>query len=500
MTPVSSAFLPDGRRAAWFGLTYDREFFVLHPLDLQILVDMTQTDPSRWYDLKVFYAEQYFESINELAVRYQRGDINVTRIAFPSGSETELYSSLHLRGEPFPNDGRPPPIQVLPQGNRFTVRGTRIDYMKWGFTLRVSPTIGLQLFDVRFSGERIAYEVSLQEIAVLYAGHTPVASMLYFADSAGLFGTRMRGLLKGVDCPTEAVYLDTQMFTSNDAGLRRFPLAFCIFEHNRQVVLRRHRAYGATGAFYNGLSDNVLIVRTFIAVINYDYVIDYIFHASGALEVRISSTGYVTTSFYLPDEERYGTRVRSHVTAGMHQHLFHIKADLDIAGTKNTYTTWEVKVENKSDIWRERPFQSHVQTYIDKRVKKRESEACYNYNFNTPKYLLISANDVTELGHHRSYRLIPRGMTPALLPPGDGFEPSVSWARCQMAITRHHDDEATSSSIFSMWDARNPVVNFSQYLEDDESIVNEVIDVLDALLVVVVNSVGQMAMSITLHQ
>ena len=133
-------------------------------------------------------------------------------------------------------------------------------------------------------------------------------------------------------------------------------------------------------------------------------------------------------------------------------------------------------MERKDDLWGDAsaPSNSHAQTYISKRVRRRESEACYHYNFSTPKYLLVSGGDPSDLGHRRSYRVLPRGMSPALLPPGEGFEPSVSWARCQVAVTRHKDSEATSSSIFAMWDARDPVVNFTSYMADDESIEDEV--------------------------
>nr|KAG5708577.1 hypothetical protein BaRGS_032998 [Batillaria attramentaria] len=474
MTPISSAFLPPDTRSAWFWLAYDLEFYTLHPLDLQFLVDTSHTDSSRWSIRRVYYAGQYFSGLGELAEKYARGIINVTRTAFPSAPESEVYSSLYMRGDTFPEEGKPPPVQVLPRGNRFKVRGSRVEYMLWSFTLRISPTVGIQLFDINFNKERIAYELSLQEIAVLYAGHTPAASMLYFADSAGLFGTRMRGLLEGVDCPSHAVYLDTKMFASNDGGLARFARAVCLFEHNTEVPLRRHRAYSMSGAFYGGLSDTVLILRAFMSLINYDYVVDYIFHVNGVVELKISSTGYLATSFYLPEEERFGTRVNQHVTAGLHQHLFHVKADLDIAGTSNTFGSWNVGVEKKKDDWGHDPSASHVQTVISKHVRRSESEACYNYDFNSPKYLLISGGNVSDLGHRRAYRIIPRGMTPALLPEGDGFEPSVSWSRCQVAVTRHHDDEPTSSSIFAMWDAKDPVVNFAKFMADDENIEDQV--------------------------
>ncbi|KAK7116605.1 diamine oxidase [copper-containing]-like [Littorina saxatilis] len=473
MTPVSTAFLPPDTRAAWFWLAYDREFFTLHPLDLQFLVDTTHVDSSQWAVKKVYYADQFFDTFQQLDMSYRQGGINVTRVTFPEGPEEELYSSLHLRGKPFPEDDRPPPVTVLPHGNRFKVRGSRVDYLRWQFTLRVSPSVGLQLFDVNFGGERIAYEISLQEVAVLYTGYTPASSVLFFADSAGLFGTRMRGMLEGEDCPPHAVYLDTRMFASNDGGLKRFARAMCLFEHNTELPLRRHRAYSMTGAFYGGLTDTVLVLRAFISLINYDYILDYKFHANGAIEVSISSTGFLAASFYYPPEERFGTRIHKHVTAGLHQHLFHFKADLDIAGTRNNFTSMDIGVEEKKDTWGHDPQASRSQFFVSKTTRRTEKDACYHYNFSTPKYLLVSGGEETDLGHRRSYRVLPQGMSPPLLPPGNGFEPSVPWSRCQVAVTKHKDSETTSSSIYAMWDAKDPVVNFTSYWADDEVIENE---------------------------
>jgi diamine oxidase len=485
MTPVSSAFLPSGSRAAWFWLAHDREFFILHPLDLQFLVNTTDTDASRWTVMKVYYADQFFSNFEELMTKYREGFINKTRVPYPEGPESELYSSLYLRGEPFPKEDKPPPVSVLPKGNRFTVQGSRVEYMRWHFTLRVSPSVGLHLYDLHFGQERIAYEISMQEIAVLYTGYGPVASTLYFADSAGLFGTRMRGMLEGVDCPPNAVHLDTQLFTSNEGGLKRLTRAVCIFEHNNELALRRHRAYSMTGAFYGGLSDSVLVVRSFISLINYDYILDYTLHQNGAVEVSVSSTGYLATTFYYPPEERYSTRVHKNVAAGLHQHLFHIKADLDVGGVANRFESFNIGVEDKD----ERALNpegvtppSHKQFNMVKQVRRRESEACHKFDFHSPKYLLISGDSVSDLGHRRSYHVLPRGETPALLPADIGFEPSVSWARCQVAVTRHKDSEATSSSVFAMWDARDPVVNFTNYLADNEHIEDEVFSLTFSLL------------------
>ncbi|RUS71846.1 hypothetical protein EGW08_020393 [Elysia chlorotica] len=473
LTPVSSGFLEPGRRKVWLWFAYDVEFYTLHPLDLQLLVDSTDSNPERWEIQRAFYGNTLFPSLDDLIAQYNSGAINKTRTHFPTLPVEQQYSAVYLRGNPVPEHDRPPPQQVQPSGPRYSLEGDLLHYMDWRFNVRISPTVGAQLFDIRYKDERVVYELSMQEIAVLYSGHSPAASMLYFADSAGLFGTRMRGMMPGVDCPDYGTLLDTSVYTANEAGLKRLENSLCIFEHTPQTPLRRHRTYGMSGAFYSALDDHVLVVRMYIVVINYDYVFDFVFHNNGGIEVKVSSTGYLASSFYYPEEENFGTRISETVVAGLHHHLFHFKADIDVKGTSNRFQTWNIGTDLKQDKWADNPARTHTQNIFRKELKRTEKDALYSFNFSTPKYLMFEKDEVSALGHSPAYRLIHRGLTKTLLPEGEGFEPSVTWAQHQMAVTRHHDDELSSSSIFAMWDASDPVVSFKSFWQDDEDIVDQ---------------------------
>ena len=61
-----------------------------------------------------------------------------------------------------------------------------------------------------------------------------------------------------------------------------------------------------------------------------------------------------------------------------------------------------------------------------------------------------------------------------IIPEGKGQEPSVSWARYQMAVTKYKEAETKSSSLYAIWDGADPVVNFQNYIDDDENIVDVV--------------------------
>jgi diamine oxidase len=57
---------------------------------------------------------------------------------------------------------------------------------------------------------------------------------------------------------------------------------------------------------------------------------------------------------------------------------------------------------------------------------------------------------------------------------GTGQEPSVSWARYQVAVTKYKEKERRSSSMYAIWDAERPIVNFQSFIDDDEIITDEV--------------------------
>ena len=55
-----------------------------------------------------------------------------------------------------------------------------------------------------------------------------------------------------------------------------------------------------------------------------------------------------------------------------------------------------------------------------------------------------------------------------------GQEPAISWARYQMAVTKYKEEEPRSSSMYTIWDGAEPVVNFQSFIDDNENIVDVV--------------------------
>ncbi|NXX62307.1 AOC1 oxidase, partial [Scopus umbretta] len=427
--------LAPGERRSWLVLQRSVEGFFLHPVGLEVLVDHRDPDPRRWAVQQLWYNGQYFSSPQELAERYERGTLAVARLAEPPSRQ--LFSSYEPRGH-FAT-GTPTEVHGAkvcePQGRRYRLRGNQLEYGGWSLAFRLRSSAGLQLFDLRFNGERLAYEVSVQEAIAFYGGHTPAAMQTKYMDAGWGMGSVTYELARGIDCPEAATYLDAHHLYDSD-GPVRFSSAICVFELPTGVPLRRHFDSDFQGGFhfYAGLEGQALVLRTTSTVYNYDYIWDFLLYPNGVMEAKVHATGFIHATFYMPQGRRYGSRVHSHLLGNLHTHLVHYKVDLDIAGTGNSFETMDVSFENISNPW------------SPGARRRRASPGAGGLRRGRPRCPCAK----------------PRGsLAPRQPPCPSGYH---------LAVTRHHEDESTSSSIYTQNDPWEPLVSFEGFLRNNESI------------------------------
>ncbi|ELW64818.1 amiloride-sensitive amine oxidase [copper-containing] [Tupaia chinensis] len=479
-TDVAPRGLASGQRRSWIILQRFVEGFFLHPTGLELLVDHGSTDSRRWAVEQVWYNGKFYRSPEELARKYADGevDVEVLRGQPPKGKgdehaeEAPLFSSYRPRGDfPSPVSASSPRL-VQPHGPRFRLDGNAVTYGGWSFTFRLRSSSGLQILNVRFGSERIAYEVSVQEAVALYGGHTPAGMQTKYVDVGWGLGSVTHELAPGVDCPETATFLDALHYYDAD-GPVRYPRALCLFEMPTGVPLRRHFDSNFSGGFnfYAGLQGQVLVLRTTSTVYNYDYLWDFIFHPNGVMEAKMHATGYVHATFYTPEGLRYGTRLHTHLLGNMHTHLVHYRVDLDVAGTRNSFQTLSMKLENITNPWS--PGHHVVQPTLLRTQYFRERQAAFRFRRPLPKYLLFTSPKENPWGHKRSYRLQIHSMADQVLPPGWQEEQGITWARYPLAVTRYRESELCSSSIYNQNDPWDPPVVFKKFLHNNENIENQ---------------------------
>ncbi|XP_078320133.1 putative amine oxidase [copper-containing] [Crassostrea virginica] len=148
--------------------------------------------------------------------------------------------------------------------------------------------------------------------------------------------------------------------------------------------------------------------------------------------------------------------------------------DLDIGGTMNSYSTYNVELDEAPNPFsKESPHSNMFQEKIVKVDYATERDAAYNFNFTAPKYhVFYNENNPDKYGNPRAYRLLAKGFAKQVLPEGVGNEPGASWTRYQIAVTKRKETEPYSSSKYASYDGENRTVDFEDFI-GNESIQNE---------------------------
>ncbi|XP_058244585.1 amiloride-sensitive amine oxidase [copper-containing] [Hemibagrus wyckioides] len=460
-----------GERRSWLMLQKFVEGYFIHPVGFEILIDHKDLDPEKWTVEKVWYNEQYFDSLDELVEKYEKG--MVPKLKLPEHDENDLFSTYIPRGHSNTRTNIHGPKLVEPQGTRYQVDKNFVEYAGWSFAYRVRSSAGLQIFDLRFNGERIAYEISLQEAIAFYSGDTPAAMQTKYIDAGWAMGTSDFELAPGIDCPEIATFVDMYHFYDTDKPVR-YKNALCIFEMTTGMPLRRHFNSNFQGGynFFGGLENHVLVIRTTSTVYNYDYIWDFLFYQNGVMESRVSATGYIHATYFTENGLNYGTRVYNYVLGNLHTHLVHYKVDLDIAGRDNSFESIELKYVNFTNPWSSQ--HTIKQATLSRTQHETERSAAFRFGKMFPRYLhFYNPNQKNKWGHQRGYRIQFNSHANSVLPRGWREENGIPWSRYPLAVTRHKDSEPTSSTIYTQNNPWEPVVSFEDYIRNNENIVNQ---------------------------
>ncbi|KAH9832077.1 amine oxidase catalytic domain-containing protein [Rhodofomes roseus] len=444
----------------------------LHPVGFFLYVDMTGTDSNEWKLLKIVYNHQVFEGVDDFMGAFRNGTLRRLP-ARPDNHDIDWTTRKRPDGPRRDLDHLPGPRSVSFAGLRFRVdRETQyVSWMGWGMYLGFDRDMGLSLWDIKFRGERLIYELAPQEAIAQYAGNDPMQSTTAWLDRFFGMGGSVRDMLPGYDCPHEAVFLPAT--TNTFAGSITRERAICIFEHDSGRPITRHMGY-AEGEF-GAVRGYNLVVRSIATVGNYDYLFDYIFHIDGTIEVRLSASGYLQGGFWEPSQEGYGTAIRDTTMGSLHDHVINYKVDLDVAGEKNSLLFTHTHQEEVEQPWFEDDWGSTVlQQKITRTFIESEDDALLKFPYNFQGgYSLVNRDETNRWGIPRGYAIHP-GYNPVhnTVVGSKRLLDNANWARYNLAVSKRKETEPTSSSMWNQNLPGAPMVNFHKFF-DGENITQE---------------------------
>uniref|UniRef100_A0A8D0L4E8 Amine oxidase n=1 Tax=Sphenodon punctatus TaxID=8508 RepID=A0A8D0L4E8_SPHPU len=463
MTTAPRGF-ESGDRATWFVLFQNviGSGFYVHPVGLEVLVNHSSLDTNQWKVAKVFYNGKYYEDMAHLERTFKQG--NVKEIKVKKVQLENDFGSMKPRA----SFAAPGPLQYEPRGLRYSILDSHVVYQSWSFTFGMNVNTGPHLFDIRFNGERIVYELSLQEAVAIYGSNCPGGMVARFMDGSFGIGKFSYELVRGVDCPYSATYVDRYYLIESNIP-KRNKNSFCLFEQDMSVPLRRHYSnYGSL--YYGGIAKYALVLRSVSTLINYDYIWDFIFYQNGAMEVKVHATGYILSSFFVSRGTEHGNKVGEHTLGTIHNHLINYKVDLDVGGIKNSLVALDMEFEDVEAPWSK---EHHIQRpKLVRNILALEDKAAFPLDGKVPRYLHFASNRENKWGHQRGYRIQIVSFAGDALPEASTMEKSLSWGRYKLAVTKRKEEEPTSTCIYNQNDPWEPTVTFANFI-DNETIVSE---------------------------
>ncbi|KAF4440787.1 hypothetical protein F53441_12195 [Fusarium austroafricanum] len=454
------------------------------PTSLQFKVDITGRDPSKWQVAGWYYDGHYWPTTE--AFRKGVKDLNQK----PGPNIDGAWTSTDQQGEKLPLDHLYPPITVQPDGPRFGVDKEQ-NYVEWSkppqpnlaliwcktdihevdFSFYISnhKETGLQLHDIRYKGDRIIYELGLQEALAHYASQDPLHASSAYLDSSYGIGTSQWNLVDGFDCPSYATYLNTSFYISEITHVH--PNSLCLFEHDTGYPIQRH----LTGAYVSATKNIVFTIRSVSTVGNYDYLFEYTFHYDGSITVTVRASGYIQGAFWSGDGD-YGFHIHDNLSGSMHDHVINFKLDLDIKGRKNSLLKTEFVPTTQIYPWSD--GQSINTMKVDRSYITSEDDGKITWAKNgATAYSVVNKDKLNKYGEAPGYSISPNSGSTARLTvqSSTALGQSANWANHNLYALQHHDTEPKSAYAFNSYDSNHPAVDFDKFFNgeslDQEDIV-----------------------------
>lgn len=188
----------DGRTVRW--CVFQRagkqwESRTLLPQGLFFKIETTGRDPKKWKVLHWFYNNVLYNSTEEFRAAWMTPGF-VTTPSNLDGAWTRIDDLAGYDEEPQEDDAL---IKNESHNQKFTFDKEQkfVSWKGFEFHIAFSVATGLTLYDIRFQGERILYELGLQEALSQYAGSDPVQGAAKYLDSFWGMGGTMFQLVPG---------------------------------------------------------------------------------------------------------------------------------------------------------------------------------------------------------------------------------------------------------------------------------------------------------------
>jgi len=405
-----------------------------------------------------------FQSVDEVLAASAAGTLKLCTIDGEWYGDT--MASMDPKGPYYlPDDmaSRIGPVASLPEGPRYAVNGRTIAWMGWDFHADIHALTGMQISNLRFKGERLAYEIYAADFTAIYSGAS-TRKDIFYSDGGYEMGNCATALHAGLQCPLEGTTMlyslgYTRSYVwGNALKPEDNEPTMCVFEGPENEALFQH-----TKAFYEGLPATSLYVRSVLTVGNYDYTQTFKVSEDGSFHWTKELSGYAVGAYVDPTDastekmsELFGSMISKSSIGALHTHSAVTKVDLDIAGINNYFKVKKPGYGKISDLLATTGidqtgigYQAPSSFYFSSDKVTNEGmwdndgdstwtppAACLRATTGD-KYVVYS-DEKTRAGNNRGFEIQAPGSPPQLLPEGDAYLHLQNFTKCDIAVTKYN--------------------------------------------------------------
>ncbi len=359
-----------------------------------------------------------------------------------------------------------------PHGKTFKINDNQISWQGWNFRYLMHPRSGLILYQVTHKdGENlrpVLYRASLSEMVVPYGDPEPNWSFRNAFDvgeyNLGLLANKME---LGKEIPENGVLLDT-IFADERGEPYQMPGVIGVYERDHGMLWKHYE--------YNTQRNDVrrnreLVITMTVAIDNYDYSLNWIFHQDGTLEVQNELTGIIlvqgVTDEKKSQENSYGELIAKNIIGVNHQHFFNYRLDLDVDGKANSVMEMNV---NALPMDEKNPL-GNAMVMIEKSLGK-ETTAVRDLDMkHSREWMIVSADKKNAVGAAPGYMLMPEANSMFFPVEGSKIRERAKFATHHVWVTKYKPSELYAGGDYP--NQTQPGEGLPKYIADDESLLGE---------------------------
>ncbi|MEH1815073.1 MAG: primary-amine oxidase [Nostoc sp.] len=364
-------------------------------------------------------------------------------------------------------------LKILqPNGRSFQIEDNEISWQGWKFRYSMHPRNGLMLYQVTYKdGENIRpvlYRASLSEMVVPYGNPEPTWSFRNAFDvgeyNLGLLANTME---LGKEIPENGLLLNA-VFANEQGEPYQIPGVIGIYERDNGMMWKHYE--------YNTQRNDVrrsreLVMKMTVAIDNYDYSINWIFHQDGTLEVQNELTGIVlaqgTAVQKQSDDDSYGRLIAKNIFGVNHQHFFNYRLDFDVDGQANSVMEMNVKALPMDE---KNPLGNAIA--LAETPLAKETSAVRDLDMKSSReWMIVSADKKNTLGAAPGYMLMPEGNSIFFPVEGSKIRERAEFATHHLWVTKYKPTELYAGGDYP--NQTQAGKGLPKYIADDEALMGE---------------------------